>query len=82
MVSTGFRSSKKSKVGGATEPKDTMFALFSMASDVDTGMFEPDYPLGWDEICIRLTRHCISQSNTLGVLKCVGMSRRSRALPS
>jgi hypothetical protein len=72
----------KSNFCGGTESKDKIFTLLSQASDVETDMFEPDYRLGWDEICVCLTRYSISQSNTLDVLRCVGLSGRCRTLSS
>jgi Heterokaryon incompatibility protein (HET) len=72
----------RSKFCDATEPKDKIFALLSLASDVDIDTFKPDYRLTWPQICIKLARHAISQSNTLDVLRSVGLASKSHDLPS
>ena len=59
---------------GASDPKDKVFALLSLASDVDLNAFRIDYSMSWRDISIGLTRHTISQSNTLDILRWIGIS--------
>lgn len=56
---------------GATDPKDKVFALLSLTSDVKSD-FEINYEWSWSEISKRLTRHTIQESRTLDLLRCVG----------
>ncbi|KAL8792517.1 MAG: hypothetical protein Q9195_004887 [Heterodermia aff. obscurata] len=56
---------------GATDPKDKIFALLSLANDVKSD-FEISYEWSWSEISKRLTRHMIQESRTLDLLRCVG----------
>ena len=65
------------KYCGAEEPKDKIFALLALASDVDISTFEIDYGHTWIDVCVRLTRHTISQSNTLDILRCIGLAGRT-----
>ena len=65
----------RSQYCGATEPKDKVFALLSLASDVND--FEIDYSWSEAKICSCLTRHLILQNNTLDILRCIGTRDRS-----
>ena len=56
---------------GATEPKDRVFAMLSLASDIDND-FQINYEWSWAEISTRLTRHTIEDNNSLDMLRCVG----------
>lgn len=60
---------------GASDPKDKVFALLALASDVDLNTFDIDYRMSWIDISMRLARHTISQSNTLDILRWIGLSR-------
>lgn len=62
---------------GASDPKDKVFALLSLASDVDLSIFEIDYEMSWRDISVRLARHTISQSNALDILRWIGIPEPS-----
>lgn len=66
----------RSQYCDSTEPKDKVFALFSLASDVGKN-FEIDYSWSEAEICRCLTRHSIVQNNRLDILRCIGTRSRS-----
>ena len=66
----------RSQYCGSTEPKDKVFALLSLASDVD-GNFEIDYTWSEAEVCGCLTRYLIRHNNTLDILRCIGTRSRS-----
>lgn len=65
---------------GASDPKDKVFALLSLASDVDLSVFEIDYGMSWREISLRLTQHTVSQSNTLDILHWKGIAEPTAQL--
>ena len=60
---------------GASDPKDKVFALLALASDVDLDIFQIDYGMSWRNLSVCLARHTISQSNTLDILRWKGLSR-------
>ena len=60
-----------SRFSGATEPKDKVFALLSLACDVDD-TFETNYQWSWPKICTGLTTRSIRNSRALGLLRAVG----------
>lgn len=60
---------------GASDPKDKVFALLALASDVDLNAFDIDYRMSWIDISVGLARHTILQSNTLDILSWIGLSR-------
>ena len=66
----------RSQFCGATEPKDKVFALLSLAYDVDKD-FKIDYSWSEAKICSSLTRHLIQQNNALNILRCIGTRSRS-----
>ena len=66
----------RSQYCGATEPKDKVFALLSLASDVDRN-FEIDYTWSEAKVCSCLTRHLIRHNNILDILGCIGTRSRS-----
>ena len=55
---------------GATDPKDKVFAILSLASDIDND-FQINYEWSWAEISTRLTRHTIEDNRTLDMLRCI-----------
>lgn len=61
----------QSQFCGATEPKDKVFAMLSLASNVDND-FQINYEWSWAEISTRLTKHTIEDNRTLDILRCVG----------
>ena len=58
----------------STDPKDKIFALLSIARDVSEH-FDVDYTWSEAEICRRLTKHTIAQSNRLDILRCIDTRR-------
>ena len=66
----------RSQFCGATEPKDKVFALLSLASDVGPN-FEIDYTWSEAQVCSSLTRYVIRHNNTLDIFGCIGTRSRS-----
>ena len=62
---------------GASDPKDKVFALLSLASDVDLNSFDIDYEMSWRDLSVHLARHTIAQSNTLDILRWIGIPQPS-----
>ncbi len=62
---------------GATEPKDKVFALLSLVSDVDETFFDIDYTWSEAKICTELTLHVMQQGDNYDILRCVGNRSRS-----
>ena len=60
---------------GTNDPKDRVFALLVLASDVDLNTFDIDYEMSWVDISVSLARHTVSQSNTLNILRWIEISR-------
>ena len=65
---------------GASDSKDRIFALLSLASDVDLSVFGIDYRMSWRDISLHLTQYTISQSNTLDILHWKGIAEPTSQL--
>lgn len=66
----------------ATDPRDKIYALLGLATEVSTQNFRPDYSLALPDVYLRVAEHCILHQ---GSLECFGYwdtSLRDPALPS
>jgi len=68
----------RTKLSGASEPKDKVFALLALASDVNIDTFQPDYTLPWKGLCVKLTLHTTKQSNTLDIFRSIGLCHKAQ----
>jgi hypothetical protein len=68
----------------ATDPRDMVFAMYPLATDISGEIFKPDYTWSITETYSRFTRWIIDTTSSLDVLLAsnVGISTRNGILPS
>jgi hypothetical protein len=70
------------RVRESTDPRDKVFALYGLCSELDIPLPAPDYAKSLNQIYSQVTRALIDQDENLDVLYMVNTPRRLRDLPS
>jgi len=65
-----------------TNPRDKVYGILGLASDIDVGDLNPDYSLTCQEVYISVTKYCIQKYQSLAVLSCVRNPKTLSGLPS
>jgi hypothetical protein len=65
-----------------SNPRDKVYGLLGLASDIDVEELSPDYSLTCQEVYISMTKYCIRKYQSLAVLSCVRNPKTLSGLPS
>jgi hypothetical protein len=79
LISTIFATARRRE---ATDPKDKVFALYGLCSQLDVPMPHPDYAKSMSQIYSEATKAIIQHDRELDVLYLVNTPRRHGNLPS
>ena len=66
----------------ATDPRDKLYALLGLASDVSKDELIPDYSLPVQDVYLSLTKFMVGRKNNLDILACSGTSISAQGMPS